>query len=296
MGYLLAFAAVILASFNFVGARLVAEAMQPALLGMLRWLIAVLILAPLLIRMVRGIERVQTNARQCVLAGVLGIAILSLCIYTAAKTIDAITLGLLAASVGIFHTLGRLLLRHGINRLEIGGLILSVIGLITLISHGSFALLLNPVITTGQWWMLCGAAVWACYLILLEQRKPVNGLADHAGSIIAGLPFLGFLAVVETSYAVPIDWTKELGAVLVFLAVFPSIVCISLWHLAHTKLSAVKLRAIACCFPLAVAAEAALVLEERIYLYQGVAGALLIAGLLLCMLGSKRAGAWNAVS
>lgn len=287
MSYVLALAAVILASINFVAARMLIETIQPATLAFARWLFVLFILLPTLVRLIRGTAEIASSYNRCIIAGVSGVAVMSVCLYSAARNIDALTMALLAASVGIFYTLFQTILTRSIDKFALLGGMISIIGVVVLVAHINFNGVQKTTLNPGEIWMLCAAVVWAFYLIIFADL-PVQSGTDRYLSIVAAAPFLAILTGVEANYEATINWTRELGVLLILLAIFPAIMCVSLWQRASEQIPAKWLAALASLFPIPVGIAAAILLEEYIYPYQYIGGTLIIVGLLVTVLKGKQ--------
>ena len=279
MGYLYGFLAITFWGFNFVTARYLAADVPPATLTFWRWFVALLILAPYIVKVIQQRNELIKHWRFFILAAITGVSTFHICIYLAANTTSAYNLPLIAAFSGVFVTIFTRISGGVISAKQLLGSVLATIGLLILISKGSLYELLAFNFVAGDIWMLLAAAIWALYSMIINKQPKNNLLVNHTAAIIFAMPLLGYIFLVESlNYVYPIDYDLKTIMLIFYLALFPSVICYWLWINAIAKLGVLKAHAIYYLIPIVTAIEARLILEEELYLYYVPASVAIIVG------------------
>ena len=151
------------------------------------------------------------------------------------------------ANMGIIYTsspvfiviLSVFLFSEKISLNRIVGLIICLIGVITIITKGNFNYLINFSFTTGDFWMLGAAIGWALYSIYLLNWKSKFSLMGRF-TLIA---FFGFISlfpfyILEESLFFDTKFNSTFLAWVLFAAISPGIIAFSLYTYAQKYLGA----------------------------------------------------------
>ena len=181
-------------SGNMVIGRGVRGDIPPLTLAFWRWAIAFLLTVPLALPHVKGQWRLITQAwKPVLLLGLLGVGCYNTFAYIALQYTAATNAVLLnsfipVATIAIsWAFLGkRLRLREGL------GVLVSLLGAITIIARGDAAVLASLSLNIGDVWMLAAVLVWAIYTVGLAYRPA----GVHPMLMLAALTGVGLLALL----------------------------------------------------------------------------------------------------
>jgi len=233
MPYLLLLLVVLFWSGNFIVARGIQEFIPPLSLSFWRWTLALLILIPFSARsFLRQKDLMLKHWKIILLLGILGIAGFSTFIYIALHSTTVTNTVLINATnpifIVIFSWIG---FNDRVSWVQIGGIVLSLAGLIWIITRGNPALLATLQFARGDLWTLAAAVCWGLYTVLLRQYPGrTDSIAFLTALFTAGLIFLAPLYILEyvSESSIRLN-TASVGGVL-YLGIFPSIFAYIFWN------------------------------------------------------------------
>lgn len=284
-GALLAVLATIIWSGNFVIARSAIKAIPPITLAFYRWLTATLILLPFAWKALRADAHfIKERPWYFLLAAITGVTLFNTFVYIAGHDTTAINMALIGTTTSpiISVILARIFLKEKITVPRIAGLIVCVIGVLVLLSGGKIRNLYTFSFSTGDWWMLASAFVFAVYNVT-AKRKPAG--MQHtsflftvfcAGTILL-FPF--YLFEWGQKGGIAID-AANLGSIL-YLGIGASVLSFLLWNLAIARLGAGRASLFGNLIPIFSSIEAVFLLNEKVRWVHGASFILVITGLLI---------------
>lgn len=288
---MLAWIGLVLASLFWAGNALVARAFHqdipPMSLAFWRWVLAVLVLLPFIVRPLwRQRELLlQECWKLLVLAG-LSIAGYSALLYSAAQTTSAINMTLLNTCLPLVLFLGAgLLLGEWPERRAWWGMLLAAVGLLVLISAGRWGNLVELQFTRGDLWILLSIVDWALYTLLL--RRWSASLASIAslhllGLLIAlGIPMLLPFYLLELAHGEVFALSAANLAAIAYTAVFASLFAYLAWNYGIKILGASRVALSNYLMPVFAAILSWLLLNEALQGFHWVGAALIFGGLLV---------------
>jgi drug/metabolite transporter (DMT)-like permease len=286
-GVLLAIAATLLWSGNFIISRAVSADIGPISLAFYRWLCATIIIAPFAWKKI-NLEKsvVLANKRYLFFVSLTGIALFNTFVYIAGHTTSAINMALIGTtSSPIFATiLAFIFLKEAVGKFRIIGMLICISG----ISNGSWAKLAAFHFSKGDLWILAGAFAFAIYNVLV-RKKPGGISADFFLMVIFGMgtamlfPFyIGELIVSPAP-----NWTPTLIGSILYLGAGTSAIAFLCWNLAIQKLGAGRTVLFGNLIPVFSIIEAVLILGEKMSIAHLVSGTIVILGLTIANIKSK---------
>ena len=223
---------------NAVVGRAVAELIPPMTLNFFRWVIAFAILLPLTWRMLKPQSSVWTNWRRYAVLGLLGVGCYNALQYLALHTSTALNVTLVGASMPIWMlATGALFFNQRITRMQVAGAILSIAGVLVVLSRGQLAWLADIHFVPGDFYIILASVAWAFYSWLLSQPKDAPEIRSDWASflmaqIIFGLGWSGALAGGEWALTdASISWGWPLMAALLYVALGPALLAYRCWGL-----------------------------------------------------------------
>ena len=292
----LAIAGLLLATLCWSGNALVARAfageIPPFALSFWRWLLALLLLLPFVIGPLLR-HRAELRAagwRLLVLAG-LGIAAYNSLLYSAAQSTAAINITLVNTCLPLMTFIGAgLLLGEWPAQRAWWGLAVAALGLLVLISQGSWASFTGLAFNPGDLIMLLAVADWALYSLLLRRwaayLSPIPALALLGVLMLLGVPLILPFYLYELSQGAHFVASPSNLAAIGYTAVFASLLAYLAWNHGVRVVGAAKAALSNYLMPVFTAILGWLLLGEGLQGYHWIGAALIFAGLLL---GSQRA-------
>ena len=170
--YLLLILTVLFWSGNMVMGRALRADVPPIALAFWRWVIALGLTLPFALPHLRDqAHLLRRHWMPLSLLGLLGVGGYNTFAYLALQHTTAINATLVNAFIPVATiALAWLLLGKRLRRGESAGVTISLAGVLTIISHGNPAILLNLSLNTGDLWMLVAVLTWGLYTVGLRWR------------------------------------------------------------------------------------------------------------------------------
>jgi drug/metabolite transporter (DMT)-like permease len=290
-GVLLAIAATLLWSGNFIISRAVSADIGPISLAFYRWLCATIIIAPFAWKKIK-LEKsvVLVNMRYLFFASLTGIALFNTLVYIAGHTTSAINMALIGTtSSPIFATiLAIIFLKEAVGKFRIIGMLICISGILLLISNGSWEKLSAFHFSKGDLWILAGAFAFAIYNVLV-RKKPGGISADFFLMVIFGMgtAMLFPFYVGELIVSPAPNWNPTLIGSILYLGAGTSAIAFLCWNLAIQKLGAGRTVLFGNLIPVFSIIEAVLILGEKMSIAHLISGTIVILGLTIANIKSK---------
>ena len=155
---------------NAIVGRLCSDLISPFALNLLRWSIAFVVLLPLAWKVLRKDSPIWPLWRQYMLLGLLGIGCYNALLYLALKTSTPLNVTLVSSSMPVWMlAIGRLCWGIAVSRRQLYGALLSILGVIVVMSRGDLHSLLNLRFVAGDLFMVLATIAWAFYTWLLSR-------------------------------------------------------------------------------------------------------------------------------
>ena len=286
-------AAPLLWAGNAVVGRALNTLIPPITLNFVRWLLAFALLLPLAWQVLRPGSPLWPHWRRYALLGLLGIGSYNALQYLALQTSTPLNVTLVGSGMPVWMLIiGALCFGVPASRRQIAGVLLSVAGVVLVLSRGSWEQLLALRLVPGDLYMVAATISWSFYSWLLVRTSEPQGLrGDWAAFLMAqmifGLGWSGAFAGVEWSLgATQITWGWPLAAGLAFIAVGPAILAYRFWGVAAQRAGPVVGGFFINLTPLFAAVLSTVFLGEAPHLYHALAFALIVGGIVV---SSRRA-------
>ena len=284
-GILLAIFTTLIWSGNFIIARGVAPEIPPVTLAFFRWLTATTLLLPFVRTQIPVLwQQVRSHAVYLFWTALTGVTLFNTFIYVAGHHTEAINLALIGttSSPVISVLLAYIFLGEAITIRRFTGLLLCIVGILVLLSKGSWSALLHIRFGTGDAWVLAAGLSFAIYNILVRKKPPGIAPVNFLFLIFAigtGLLLPTWLA--EASQVAPVEWNlKTIGAVA-YLGLGASVISFLCWNAAIERLGAARTALFGNLIPVFSTIEAIWFLQEQFTLLYLASGLLIFSGLLL---------------
>ena len=270
---------------NAIVGRLAQDLISPFALNFFRWCIAFVLLLPLAWRVLRKDSPIWPLWRQYMLLGLLGIGCYNALLYLALKTSTPLNVTLVGSSMPVWMlAIGRLCWRTPVSRKQMSGALLSVLGVVMVMSRGDLQTLLNLRFVAGDLFMVLATIAWAFYTWLLSRSTGPQEVKSHWASfllaqILFGLLWSGLFTGAEAAlggFRFVVGW--PLLGTLLFIAIGPAILAYRFWGMGVQRSTPAIAGFFGNLIPLFTALFSIPVLGETPHLYHGIAFALIVAG------------------
>ncbi|MDQ0037402.1 drug/metabolite transporter (DMT)-like permease [Variovorax boronicumulans] len=273
---------------NAVVGRLVRELVSPLTLNFVRWVIAFVLLLPLAASVLRSGSPLWAHWKRYAVLGLLGIGLYNAFQYMALQTSTPINVTLVGSSLPLWMlTVGMLFFGARISTREIAGALLSMLGVLLVLSRGEWRQLIALRLVPGDLYMILGTIAWAFYSWLLARtHEPKQVRQDWAAFLMAqlvfGLAWSGALAAGEwTLTDAHIDLGWPLVAAMAFIGIGPAVVAYRCWGTGVQRAGPQAASIFMNLTPLFAAVLSAAFLREAPHWYHGVAFVLIVSGIVV---------------
>ena len=226
---------------NLIVARGGVEYVPPISLAFWRWFFVFLILIPFTHQTIfKNIKYLRSESKKLFFLGAMGCGVCGVFPFVAGVTTTIANMGIIYTSSPIFIILiSSYFYKESLNKIQLLGLVLCFVGVISIIVKGNVSLLISLKFTSGDLWMLGAAVGWALYAVLLHNWKSKFTLFSRLTIIaffgaISILPF----SVIENYFIRPVIFNNNFYFWTIFAAISPGIIAFSLYAQAQKYLGA----------------------------------------------------------
>lgn len=288
--YLLLVLASLFWAGNMVMSRGMRADLPPIALTFWRWVIAFACVLPLALPHAKSQWHLLRAAwMKVAFLGFFGIFGYNAFSYIAVQTTTATSATLLNSFVPVVTSvLAYLFFKKRLTRPEILGGLVSLVGVVMLISHGSLDTLLGLSLNTGDLWMLLAVLSWCMYTVFLQWRpQGVHPMFLLAALIVVGLIVLAPLYAWEVAAGRVINVHAGSLAGIVYAGVFAAFLGFVCFNASVVMVGPAVSSLFVHLVPVFASILSALVLSEQPSWYHYVGMALVFGGIALTMLRSR---------
>jgi len=231
--FLLLALANLLWSGNWIAGRALRDSFDPISLNFWRWTIATLAMAPFALPALRGKGALlRRHAGILLILAFTGIAVFQSLVYLGLRSTTAVNAVLINSSIPLFILLCSWVIeRERASPRQIAGMLLSLAGILVILSRGSPGALLELEVHAGDAWILLAMPVWGIYSVLLKRRPAELGglpflFVISLAGVVMLLPFT-FLAAAQRPLEFP-SAHEALG--VLYMGLMASVVAFICWN------------------------------------------------------------------
>lgn len=268
---------------NWIISRALRSELPPVALSFWRWVVALLCLLPLsLPHLRRDWPQLRAAWPWVLLYGALGTGGYNVLVYGGLQYTTAINGTLLNSFVPIMIVLiSWLMLGKRLHGREAAGILVSLVGVLGIVTHGELQRLRELTVNVGDLWILASVLAWSAYTLLLSRRPRVHPLAFLAAISIAGLLFLLPFYFWEMAQGRQITPTPGAIAGIVYTGVFPAFLGYILWNRGVAEVGPARAGLFMHLIPAFGILLSMIFLDEKPALYHAVGICLIFAGIWL---------------
>ena len=209
---------------NTIASRLAVGEVSPMLLIFFRWGIVVVILLSLYWRqMIDEWPVIRPRLKWLLIMGGCGLSLFNAFFYIAAHSTTAVNLGIIQSTMPGMILLGSFMyFGDRINRLQFSGLLLTLLGVIVIVTQGSLEQLMQLTFNHGDLLMIFACSFYAMYTVGLKSRPKISGMVMLAYfSVAAFLMTIPLMIFESLIYGTLIPGVKGF-AIVFYIAIVPS--------------------------------------------------------------------------
>ena len=285
--FLLSIAPLMWASNAVIG-RLLRDMVPPMTLNFMRWLLAFIVLLPLAYRVLRPGSLMWPHWRRFALLGLVSVGAYNSLQYLALHTSTPMNVTLVGSSIPVWTlALGWLLHGEKISRRQTLGAVLSIGGVLMVLSRGDAAVLLQMRLVPGDLYVLLATAAWAYYSwMLAKPTEPPSIRQDWAAFLMAqiafGLVWSGLFAAGEWALTpAHIVWSWPVVVAMIYIALGPALLAYRFWGAGIGRAGPAMASFFSNLTPLFAAVMSSAFLGETPRPYHALAFALIVGGIVV---------------
>jgi drug/metabolite transporter (DMT)-like permease len=271
---------------NAVVGRLVRELVSPMTLNFVRWLLAFALLLPIAAAVMRRDSPLWLHWKRFAMLGLLGIGCYNAFQYLALQTSTPINVTLVGSSMPLWMlATGTLFFGARVKQSDIAGAVLSMLGVLLVLSRGRWSELLALRLVPGDLYMMLATISWAFYSWMLARtHEPAAVRRDWSAFLMAqlmfGVAWSGAFAAGEWALGdAYIGGGWLLSAALAFIVIGPAILAYRCWGAGVQRAGPQVAGFFTNLTPLFAALMSAAFLNETPHWYHGVAFVLIVGGI-----------------
>jgi drug/metabolite transporter (DMT)-like permease len=280
---------------NVVAGKAAVGQIDPYALMVLRWTGAFLIILPFALRpMRRDWPAIRAKWWLLLLYGAIGFGTFNALCYLAAHYTSGFNVGLDQVTINIFvMLLSFIFFRTRVRPLQLVGVAITIAGVALTASHGDLRRILALDINFGDLLVILASLAYAVYSITLRWRPRTDWrsflLATFIGATLASLVFAATTGGGIDRVAATIPSITPLGWIIAaYTMVLPSIISQMFYVRGVELIGANRASLFINLIPLFGAAGSVLVLREQLELFHFIAGALVVAGIVMAEWSARR--------
>ena len=285
----LAYTLLVLASLCWSGNFIVGKfatlfEIPPLTLNTFRWISVWLILIPFTFKEIyKNLAYIKKNLLAIAFMGVITISTFNSVVYFALNYTQVINAVLVLAIIpAVTIVLSALMKVEKSNIFQIFGLILSIIGVGSIISNGDVQRIVSLSFNNGDLWMLVCVLSWALYSTLLKKNKfKLSQFSLIQIMVSVGILFLIPQYFYEQSIGLELNLNKAFFLILFYVVVFPALVAYYCWQKGVEIIGPNRATMFIQLMPLFSAVMAIIIFKEKFELYHFVGATFIVSGIYL---------------
>lgn len=277
--------ATILWGGNFVIGRAVAEDVPPFTLAFFRWIVALIVFLPIVwTSLKKDWPKIRENFVIVIFMSITGVATFNTLVYIALHYTTSINASLMNSTTPIMiYLLSFIFIKEKLTKKQLIGALLSLVGVLFIISRGSLELITTLSFNFGDMLMIIAVLSWSVYSLLVKQySNKLPGNTTFFTTIAIGIILLTpFFFYEWNTMDEAIHWHIGSISAILYIGILASIVAFLSWNSGVVKLGASKAGVFLNFIPLFATIFAVLFIGETLQLSQFFGAAFVISGVYL---------------
>ncbi len=285
LAYILLVLTTLFWSGNFiVGKAASTFEIPPFSLNFYRWLFAGLILLPFTLReILKKKKYIFDNLGFFVILGITSITIFNSTVYYSLYYMQVISGVLMISTIPVWIMfISSILGIEKTNKFQIFGVILSLLGVLFIITKSDLDVIKNLAFNRGDLIMATGMFAWALYSALLKKKTyEISQITLLEVVIISGLVFLIPIYILEMNFGNQIIIGKPFILTLSYVVIFPGLASFFFWIKGIAIIGANRAGVFLHLMPVFGSIMAIILFDEKFMIYHLLGAIFIIAGITL---------------
>ena len=285
LAYTLLIVAALCWSGNFiVGKFATLFEIPPLTLNVFRWISVWFILLPFTYKEIyNNLDYIKKNFLVIGFMGIITISTFNSVVYFALNYTQVINAVLVLGAIpAITIILSSLMKIDKTNIFQIIGLVLSILGISSIISNGEIQRIISLSFNKGDLWMLVCVITWSLYSTLLKKYKfKFSQFSLIQLMVTAGVLFLIPQYFYEQSIGLEVKFNKAFFLILFYVVIFPAIFAYYCWQKGIEIIGPNRATMFIQLMPLFSAVMAIIIFNENFELYHFAGAAFIVSGIYL---------------
>ncbi len=285
----IAYLLLILTTFFWSGNFIVGKAasfydIPPFSLNFYRWLFAGLILLPFTFKEILSKKKyIFNNLGFFILLGITSITVFNSTVYYSLYYMQVISGVLMISTIPVWIMfISSILGIEKTNKFQITGVILSLLGVVFIITKSDIDVIKNLDFNKGDLIMSVGMFSWALYSALLKKKKyEISQISLLEIVIILGLIFLIPIYLLEIKLGNPLVINKPFLLTLFYVVLFPGLASFFFWIKGISIIGANRAGVFLHLMPIFGTFMAMIIFREKFMFYHFFGAIFIIAGITL---------------
>ncbi len=256
----------------------------PLTLNVFRWISVWFILIPFTYKEIfKNLPYIKKNWLVISFMGVITISTFNSVVYFALNYTQVINAVLMLSAIpAATIVLSSLMKIEETNIFQLFGLVLSIIGIGSIISNGDIQKIISLDFNKGDMWMLVCVITWSLYSTLLKK----NNFKLSQFTLIQLMVSVGILFLIpqffyEKSIGLELSLDKNFILILIYVAIFPAIAAYYFWQKGIEIIGPNRASMFIQLMPLFSAVMAIIIFKEKFELYHFVGAIFILSGIYL---------------
>src|SRR3954471_1449422 len=218
---------------NWVLGRALRDTFDPVSLNFWRWFIALIVLTPFGLRAVAGKGDVlRQHIGILALLALLSVPLFQTMVYQGLRTTTTINAVLLNSSAPVFMiACSWLVERERATPRQIAGMLISLAGIVIIMTRGEPSRLVELELHAGDAWILAGMPLWGLYSVLLKRRPAeLSGVGLLFVMALLGVTMLAPFFLAHSMMAPPAAPSFDAIVALVYVGIGASVIAFICWN------------------------------------------------------------------
>jgi drug/metabolite transporter (DMT)-like permease len=224
---------------NFVYSKFLVGHASPITLTILRWIIAIFVQFPFLLKKEKKLLPPRDSVLPLLLMGLTGVVFFNIFQFLALAGTSSINAGLISTLNPLSIAVSSVLFLHEkLNFRQLFAMLLSLFGVVIVLSKGTISRVLSLHFNSGDLWMVAAVILWGIYSVCgkwaMKKVSPMFA-TFYSGvfGVIMLLPF-NLLSFKVTDIDTPFLLS------LLYTGIVSTVVCMLLWNIGVQKVGATK--------------------------------------------------------
>ena len=256
----------------------------PLTLNFYRWFLAFLILCPFTLKgVIMNYEEIKKNFLVLIIMGFTSISVFNSVVYYSLNYTQVLNGVLMISTIPVFIIFfSGLFKTESIRIYQIIGVVISLLGVISIITKLDLSLLLSLKLNKGDLWMLVAMISWTTYSLLLGKKKVnLEPFIFLQTIIIIGLLFLFPMYIAEVLVGKKITFNIPVLMTIGYVVFFAGIGAYTFWNAAIKLIGPSRSGVFLHLMPIFSSLMAVFLLGEQFSFHHIVGTLLIISGILL---------------